>query len=247
MAMATQRGRISRRRTSVRSASRVEAWIEPPVHLPAAPRPAVSTTRVLVHGRRRFLRDGVALLLDGQPTLAVVASTHCNAELIELCRTAAPDVVVINVELLDLDLISTVTELRERYADIRVVVVGGRVHAEQWSLARGSGVDEVVAASAGAVALATAVRGDGAVRRDEPSNPMRRLTMREHRILELVGRGLKAREISEELGITTKTVENHKQRIFDKLGVQNQAHAVAIAVRSGVLCPTPELRASGDA
>jgi DNA-binding CsgD family transcriptional regulator len=40
------------------------------------------------------------------------------------------------------------------------------------------------------------------------------------------------------MGISPKTVENHKQRIFAKLGVQNQAHAVAVAMRSGLVKPT---------
>jgi DNA-binding CsgD family transcriptional regulator len=39
------------------------------------------------------------------------------------------------------------------------------------------------------------------------------------------------------LEISHKTVENHKQRIFGKLGVQNQAHAVSVAIRTGVMRP----------
>jgi DNA-binding CsgD family transcriptional regulator len=41
--------------------------------------------------------------------------------------------------------------------------------------------------------------------------------------------------VAEAMGISPKTVENHKQRIFSKLGVQNQAHAVAVAMRQGLL------------
>ena len=37
--------------------------------------------------------------------------------------------------------------------------------------------------------------------------------------------------------VSHKTVENHKQRIFGKLGVQNQAHAVSVAFRKGYLRP----------
>jgi DNA-binding CsgD family transcriptional regulator len=41
------------------------------------------------------------------------------------------------------------------------------------------------------------------------------------------------------MGISPKTVENHKQRIFSKLGVQNQAHAVSVALRQGLLTAGP--------
>src|SRR5688572_8335815 len=122
MAMAGQRNRIGKRRqTRMRSVAPVEPYIERPVLAP----PPVST-RVLVHGRRRFLRDGVALLLSGQPTLQVVGCSHRTSELLEMCTRAKPDVVVIHVELLDLDLITTVSELRQRFDHVRVVVVGGR-------------------------------------------------------------------------------------------------------------------------
>jgi DNA-binding CsgD family transcriptional regulator len=71
------------------------------------------------------------------------------------------------------------------------------------------------------------------------------LTARELDVLGLVGAGHTTREVSEALGISPKTVENHKQRIFVKLGVQNQAHAVAVAMRTGLLHADAGLRASG--
>jgi DNA-binding CsgD family transcriptional regulator len=52
-----------------------------------------------------------------------------------------------------------------------------------------------------------------------------------------VADGLVTAQVAMLLGITRKSVENHKQRIFAKLGVQSQAHAVAVAVGSGLLGP----------
>ena len=63
------------------------------------------------------------------------------------------------------------------------------------------------------------------------------MTPRELDVLCHVGAGWTSREISGRLAITHKTVENHKQRIFGKLGVQNQAHAVAVAIRGGLISP----------
>ena len=61
------------------------------------------------------------------------------------------------------------------------------------------------------------------------------LTPREVEILTRIARGFSTREVSEQLGISPRTVENHKRRIFVKLDVQNQAHAVAVATRAGLL------------
>lgn len=61
------------------------------------------------------------------------------------------------------------------------------------------------------------------------------LTGRELEVLRLIGAGRTTREISGALGVSRRTVENHKRRIFAKLDVQSQAHAVASAARLGLL------------
>ena len=65
--------------------------------------------------------------------------------------------------------------------------------------------------------------------------PLPRLSARETQILRCIALGMSASETSHQLGISPKTVENHKRRIFATLEVQNQAHAVAIATRAGLL------------
>ena len=65
-----------------------------------------------------------------------------------------------------------------------------------------------------------------------PRRPTR-LSVQQRRVLALVGRGLTAKEIARQLGISPKTVEQHKARIFERLGVRNQAEAVRVAIESG--------------
>lgn len=59
------------------------------------------------------------------------------------------------------------------------------------------------------------------------------LTEREREVLQLVARGLHAKEIARELGISPRTVEVHKARIMDKLGARNVAELVRLAVATG--------------
>jgi DNA-binding CsgD family transcriptional regulator len=65
--------------------------------------------------------------------------------------------------------------------------------------------------------------------------PKSKLTARELEVLGLVAEGWRTAEVSTELGISPKTVENHKRRIFAKFDVQNQAHAVAMALQQRLL------------
>jgi DNA-binding NarL/FixJ family response regulator len=61
------------------------------------------------------------------------------------------------------------------------------------------------------------------------------LTRRQIEVVRLIGRGLTSNEIADHLGVRPKTVENYKQRVFVRLGVQNQAHAVARCARLGLM------------
>ena len=61
------------------------------------------------------------------------------------------------------------------------------------------------------------------------------LTTREADVLRAMGCGHTTKEIASELGIAAKTVENHKTRIFAKLGARNTAHALALAADRGLL------------
>ncbi len=60
------------------------------------------------------------------------------------------------------------------------------------------------------------------------------LTPREREVLSLAARGLAAKQIARQLGISAKTVERHKTKIFAKLGVPNQTAAVSVALSDGL-------------
>lgn len=84
----------------------------------------------------------------------------------------------------------------------------------------------VVAVSAPISSLAAAVC-PGLDARPRPRLP---LTGREHEILSLIARGLSGKQVARHLGISPKTIEHHKTRIFAKLGVPNQTAAcIALA------------------
>jgi DNA-binding CsgD family transcriptional regulator len=61
------------------------------------------------------------------------------------------------------------------------------------------------------------------------------LTRRQLEVVHLIARGHTSQEIADTLGVRPKTVENYKQRVFVRLGVQNQAHAVARCARLGLM------------
>ena len=132
---------------------------------------------------------------------------------------------------------SSVVDLTERVAaeqaDVRIVVVSDRPNGVCTDRAvelvdRGHGVDGI----ARAISETQSAPAPAEARHQ---SPVLGLTGVERSVLRLIAQGATAREAGAALGISHRTVENHKRRIFTSLGASSQAQAVALAIRAGEL------------
>ena len=162
---------------------------------------------VLVAHRSPMLAEGIAAALDRFPCIAVVGIATTEDGLRD--RSARVDAIALDREIAESK--DLVAQLRR--TGTRVVVVGEGTEDD-------CGV--VVSPRSNIHSLAFAL-APGLVpsRRSTPQ-----LTKRESEVLALVARGLAGKQVARQLGISLKTVEQHKSRIFSKLGVHNQAAAV---------------------
>jgi DNA-binding NarL/FixJ family response regulator len=197
-------------------------------------------TRTAVQHADRFIRTGLAYVLDHEPDIEVVGQAASPAELVALCAETRPDAVLLEIDTDAWDAPRLAAALRKRQRTLRCVGVHDAMHPESARRAYQAGIRATVPYSSGANAIISALRG-GPVAAPvstiaaRPSTSEPTLTTRESEIIRLIAAGMITREIAEQLDVTVKTVENHKQRIFRKLDVQNQAHAVSIAIRRGLL------------
>lgn len=191
---------------------------------------------VLLHDPRRLLLEGKARLLR-ERGVQVVWGTR---ELLDLL-TADVDDVRIDAAVLCVDgdrrqVLRVVRELRRRHRAIRIIGTTRSASDVDPVLARE--LFTVVDANARVGAIVEALRGQRApLRLSSVPTTARQHTMtcREREVLVLLASGCSASEVAVQLSVSRKTIENHKQRLFAKLGVQNQAHAVAVALRAGDL------------
>jgi DNA-binding NarL/FixJ family response regulator len=181
---------------------------------------------VLLQDPRRLVLEGVAALLeDAEDAEVVLAVTDPAA--VSAPDVPAADVAVVSLETDERVLLRTLRALRRRRSDIRVV---GTFRHSVWSASGAEAyrhLSAVVAQEEGAAPLLAAIRGEGA------APTIWRFRVR------LLADGCSAQEASVEMQISRKTVENYKQRVFSKLGVQSQAHAVSTAMRMGALPALP--------
>jgi DNA-binding NarL/FixJ family response regulator len=199
------------------------------------------TVYAVIQERRRLYRDGIALALDREPDLEVVGLAAGPEDLVELCKDQDPDVVVMEVDVSEWDPGRLGVSLQATCGPLRLVGLYRSLSGVQAREIRRARFCALVSTVTGLPALRDAVRGVRrleAVSVDQAAASVRResrLTARQLDVLRLVGQGSSTDEVGRRLGISPKTVAHHKQCVFRKLGVQNQAHAVAVAMQSGLL------------
>jgi DNA-binding NarL/FixJ family response regulator len=211
---------------------------------------------VLIADDDRLVCEMVSLACR-QRGVEVVGYASCPDELLELCTRLRPDVAVVAESLGGVTVEAFFHELA--HLQTRVVVLSADPSPERLAsvlalgvfgyLSYDAGPDDVisgiVAVAAGAVALNPTVASTvllqwRRLRAPASLSPPRwsALTPREHDVLVAITDGLAAKAVAARLGVALKTVENHKIRLFEKLGVRSQAQAVAVAVAHGLAEPS---------
>ena len=205
--------------------------------------------KVAVQQRQRLFREGLGQLLQAEDDVDMVGTAGTSVDLIEVCQETCPDVVVLEADAVEWDPGRLARGLRRAAPSMRIIGLStGEMSRADTASAHRDGIKDVLPRSAGIDRILVALRATSRAHQLHSSpgagedgatadSAERVLTLRELTILNLVGAGFTSREISSQLTISHRTVENHKQRIFGKLGVQNQAHAVSVAMRLGLMRP----------
>lgn len=207
------------------------------------------TIRVVVADDNPLVRMGLRSLLDTSDELDVVGEAADGAEAVELVERLVPDVVLLDVRMPRLDGIGTARRIADR-AKVLMLTSSEEPETIEAALATGAsgylvhgahGPDEIVAAvlstargsmvlgPAAAAAATTAFTGEShtTVASGRGSLDAFGLTAREREIMALVADGLSNREIARSCFLAEKTVKNHLNRVFAKLGVRTRAAAVS--------------------
>lgn len=212
--------------------------------MPSALRPFMSVScgacrgpiRLVFKSRRRLVRDALGAYLAGQPEYAVVGQTGTIEALVELCRLRRPDVALVDAMELDLRAVENLVRVHAAAPGVELVVAYTKASPDALRAALGAGISAVMPCSRGLDAVLRQVRGhQGPDSRQRPDGVA--LTESDITILSLMSSGLSVAEIAKFLQIGERTVENHKRRIYVKLGVRSGGHAVARATALGLVEP----------
>jgi DNA-binding NarL/FixJ family response regulator len=210
---------------------------------------------VVVAEDHHLVRQGIVKLLEGSGDIEVIGEADNGRAALALIKALAPEVLVLDISMPQLDGLDTLAELKTMKAKTQVVVLS--MHADpgliRQALASGalgyvvkqSVADELLAAvraaRSGSLFLSSGISGLIAnnLLGERKQTLLDHLSPREREVVKRVVEGFSAREIAESLRTSVKTVEKQRRDAMRKLEVDNLASLVRVSLELGLVVGIP--------
>ena len=206
--------------------------------------------RLLLADDHTILVEGLKALLA--PEFDVVATAGDGRAVLEAAKEYQPDIVLLDISMPGLNGIEAARRLKQSNPDSKLIILTMHGDLSFVIAAFEAGASGYVLKQSAATELVTALREVDTGRRYISSLILERLgtetltflrrpaklsgdlTSRQREVLQLLAEGRVRKEIAEILGVSVKTVEFHKQKITEKLGLHTDAELTAYAIRHGI-------------
>jgi NarL family two-component system response regulator YdfI len=206
--------------------------------------------RILVVDDHLIIRQGLRLILETEEGFELIGEASDGAEAVRLCAELNPDVVLMDLRMPGMDGLTAIEHLRVEQPGIAVVILttfneddlmmrGLRAGAKGYLLKdtdRETLFNTIRAARRGETLLKPEIIARVLSKSGETSAPAQTdLTGRELEVLKAVAQGERSKEVAIRLGISERTVKAHLASIYNRLGVDSRAAAIAVAAQKGLL------------
>lgn len=208
------------------------------------------TIKVLLVDDHNVVREGLRRILDMDPTIEVVGEARSGEEAVVKAVALSPDVIVMDLKMPGMDGITATREIRQKLPDVNVLVL--TLYAEDFVkqaveagvsgyLLKDSDTEQIIQGVhqvyEGLSPIAPSLTRGLVTEFAKLSKSSRSsvLTPRQVEILKLIAEGESGKTIGERLFLSTSTVKREVRHIFDKLGVNDRAHAVSEAMKRNLI------------
>lgn len=206
--------------------------------------------RILLADDHRLVRQGFRLILESQEEMEVVGEAGNGREVLEKAEALQPDVVVMDVTMPELNGIEATRRMRTSAPHAHVLALSVHRDAVYVREIIRAGAEGYILKESADVELLAAVRAvsegnsylspevAGAVLKDyrrQAMSPLDLLSPREREILQLVAEGMTNKDIAARLSLSVYTIDGHRTRIMEKLGLHSVGELVRFSVRHGIV------------
>jgi DNA-binding NarL/FixJ family response regulator len=213
------------------------------------------TIRVVLADDHKLVREGLRLLLQSAPDIAVVGEAESGMTALALAQQLTPDVLILDLDMPGGDGATALAAVQATHPQIGVLILTMHAERERLLPLLEAGARGYLSKTAASLDLVEAIRvvagGDVYVRPaaarllasalvprrgdDSAQSRFRGLSEREQTVLRSVAEGYSGAEIARRLGISSKTVDAYKRRVEDKLGLAHRTDYVTFAIDAEIL------------
>jgi two-component system response regulator NreC len=215
----------------------------------------MTTIRLMLVDDQEIVRAGLRSLLERSPQIEVVGESSDGESAVRLAAELKPDVVLMDVSLPDMNGAEATRRIKGAMPGVQVLAL--TIHEDEayffemlnagasGYIPKRASPDDLITAinvvAAGEVFLHPMVAGalvQDYLRRVSTGSERAsygRLTPRQREVLTLIAEGLTNLDIGEQLGISVRTVERHRENIMERLNLHSRADLVKYALRKGLI------------
>lgn len=209
--------------------------------------------KVLIADDQTLFREGIKDVLTGEKWISVVGEAADGEEAVALAKKLKPDVVLMDIKLPKMDGITATKNIKKTDPNINILMLSSFEDEAHVMDAVQAGANGYLSKMLPAAELVNSIRTftteglmipqqmmskllQGLRKMGEPNAPTQAmLTKTEVKVLDMLGSGLSNKELAMELNCSVKTIKNHLNSAFHKLGVTSRTEAVVKAIKLGII------------
>ncbi|MDN5200178.1 response regulator transcription factor [Fulvivirgaceae bacterium BMA10] len=217
----------------------------------------MSMIKVLIVDDHTLIRDGIVAMLSDLSEIKVLGEAVNGEEAIEKCEILNPDIVVMDIMMPKINGLEAAKIISERFSDVKIIFLSMEVKEEFISEALKAGALGYIPKDVNKKTLITAIKEvhqgnkyfhsmvskvvfdnfyQNSVKGTKPKSLSdNKVSKRELEVLELIASGLSNSQIAEQLFISVRTVDAHRNHIMQKLELNSTAELVKYAIKNHII------------